>query len=142
MLCYPVTLETDPDTGAVVVGIVDVPFAHSVGDDEAEALLNAVDALVSAFEVYIERRERIPEPSAPSDGQSVAVLPVVVAGKVALYNALRDAGLRKADLARKLNVAPTLVDRLLSLRHRSRIEEIETALAGLGKRLAVEVLAA
>ncbi|MCX7096122.1 MAG: hypothetical protein NTY50_22125 [Methylobacter sp.] len=48
-------------------------------------------------------------------------------------------GTRKADLARNLNIAPTLVDRLLSLRHKSRIEQIETALALLGKRLLVDV---
>lgn len=45
-------------------------------------------------------------------------------------------GLRKADLARMLNLLPTLTDRLLSLRHKSRIEQIETA---LGKRLVVDV---
>ena len=49
------------------------------------------------------------------------------------------AGKRKADLARMLNLAPTLVDRLLSLHHKSRIEQIETALAVLGKRLVVDV---
>ncbi|MEI2782619.1 MAG: hypothetical protein V9H25_15725 [Candidatus Competibacter sp.] len=38
-----------------------------------------------------------------------------------------------------LNLAPTLVDRLLSLHHKSRIEQIETALAALGKRLVVDV---
>ena len=60
MLCYPVSLERDANTGAVVVGFPDIPFAHSVGEDEAEALLNATDALVTAFEVYAERHERIP----------------------------------------------------------------------------------
>jgi antitoxin HicB len=40
-----------------------------------------------------------------------------------------------------LNIAPTLVDRLLSFRHKSRIEQIETALAVLGKRLVVGVIA-
>jgi antitoxin HicB len=50
-----------------------------------------------------------------------------------------DAGLRKADLARKLNLSPTVIDRLLSLTHASRIEQIETALAALGKKLVVGV---
>jgi antitoxin HicB len=39
-----------------------------------------------------------------------------------------------------LNLAPTLVDRLLSLRHKSRIEQIETALAAFGKKLVVDVV--
>lgn len=36
-------------------------------------------------------------------------------------------GKRKADLARALNVSPPLVDRLISMRHKSRIDQIETA---------------
>lgn len=139
MLCYPVNLLKDADTGAVVVEFPDIPFAHSVGDDEGEALLNAADALATAFEVFEERREPIPTPSVPGKAQPVVVLPVVMAGKVALYNALLSTDKRKADLARMLNLAPTLVDRLLSLRHKSRIEQIETALAVLGKQLVVDV---
>lgn len=139
MLCYPVNLMKDADTGAVVVEFPDIPFAHSVGDDEGEALLNATDALTTAFEIFEERREPIPAPSVPGKEQPVVVLPVVMAGKVALYNALLSTDKRKADLARMLNLAPTLVDRLLSLRHKSRIEQIETALAVLGKRLVVDV---
>lgn len=50
-----------------------------------------------------------------------------------------DAGLRKADLARKLNLSPSVIDRLLNLTHSSRIEQIETALAALGKKLVVGV---
>ncbi|WP_295430720.1 type II toxin-antitoxin system HicB family antitoxin [uncultured Thiodictyon sp.] len=142
MLCYPATLERDNESGAVLAGFADIPFAHTVGDDDAEALLNAVDALTTAFEVFVERRERIPEPSAPANHQPVVVLPVVVAGKVALHNALIAAAMPKADLARKLNIAPMLVDHLLSFRHHSRIEQIETALAVLDKRLAVEVVEA
>ena len=66
-------------------------------------------------------------------------LSVMMAGKVALYNAMLSLGIRKADLARKLNMAATLVDRLVSLKHNSRIEQIETALALLDKRLLVDV---
>ena len=46
----------------------------------------------------------------------------------------------KADLARALNVSPPLVDRLISMRHKSRIDQIETAMAVLDKRLAVDAV--
>lgn len=140
MLCYPVILEKDPDTGTVMVSFPDLPFAHSVGDDEAEALLNAEAALVTAFEICEEKREPIPTPSIAKQGQTLVTLPVIVAGKMALYNAMLSESKRKADMARMLNIAPTLVDRLLSFRHKSRIEQIETALAVLGKRLVVGVM--
>ena len=141
MFCYPATLEKDPETGAVLVGFADIPFCHSVGGDDDEALLSAVDALITAFESFEERREPIPVPSATMPGQPVVWLPALVASKALLYNAMLASGKRKADLARSLNVSPTLVDRLISMRHKSRIDQIETALATLGKRLVVEAVA-
>jgi len=140
MLCYPAILENDPETRTVMVSFPDINFAHSVGDDEAEALLNAEAALVTAFEICEEKREAIPMPSVAEQGQALVTLSVIVAGKVALYNAMLSESKRKADMARMLNIAPTLVDRLLSFRHKSRIEQIETALAVLGKRLVVGVM--
>ncbi|MFA7242809.1 MAG: type II toxin-antitoxin system HicB family antitoxin [Sulfuricellaceae bacterium] len=139
MFCYPATLEKDLKTGAVLVGFPDISFCHSVGEDEDEALLNAVDALITAFESFEARREPIPMPSTTKLGQPVVWLPALVASKALLYNAMLASGKRKADLARALNVSPPLVDRLISMRHKSRIDQIETALAALGKRLAVEV---
>ncbi len=140
MLCYPAILEKDPETGTIMVSIPDISFAHSVGDDEAEALLNAEAALVTAFEISEEKREAIPMPSVAEPGQALVSLQVIVAGKVALYNAMLSESKRKTDMARMLNIAPTLVDWLLPFWHKIRIEQIETALAVLGKRLVVGVM--
>ena len=137
MLIYPVVLESQPE-GGFVVTFPDLPEAITQGEDEAEALLMAEDALLVMLSAYMDDRQPIPEPS-PLNGRPGVALKVAVAGKVALHNALLAAGKRKADLARMLNLAPTLVDRLLSLHHKSRIEQIETALAALGKRLVVDV---
>lgn len=136
MLIYPVKLTPD-DNGTLLVTFPDVPEAVTFGDDEAEALLRAEDALLVMLSAYMDDHQPIPEPS-PLDGRPGVALKVVAAGKVALHNTLLATGKRKADLARMLNLAPTLVDRLLSLHHKSRIEQIETALAVLGKRLVIE----
>jgi len=138
MFYYPVTVEQDIQTDQFIVEFIDVPAVYSVGDSYDEALLNAVDALETAFFYLMQARKPIPVASALNGRPGVA-LPVLIAGKVALYNAMLASGTRKADLARKLNIAPTLVDRLLSLKHKSRIEQIEAALALLGKRLLIEV---
>ena len=37
MFDYPVFLESDPETGAVVASFPDLPFCHSVGIDADEA---------------------------------------------------------------------------------------------------------
>lgn len=138
MLAYPVHLEP-ADEGGFIVTFPDIPEAITEGDDETEALVWALDALVVMLESYMDDRQRIPYPS-PPNGRPVVVLPVIAAGKVILHNTMLEAGKKKADLARMLNLAPTLVDRLLSLRHKSRIEQIETALAAFGKKLVVDVL--
>jgi hypothetical protein len=75
-------------------------------------------------------------------GISGVFLPVGITAKVLLWNAVLDMGLRKAHLARKFSVSPTGVGRLLDLSHSSRIEQIEAALAALGKQLVVGVLEA
>jgi len=138
MLAYPVHLEPAGE-GGFVVTFPDIPEAITQGEDETDCLVWALDALETILEVYMD--EKIPIPySSPADGRPVVILPVVAAGEVVLHNTLLEAGKKKADLARMLNLAPTLVDRLLSLRHKSRIEQIETALAAFGKRLVVDVM--
>ncbi len=87
----------------------------------------------------MEKKMPIPYPS-QAVGRPTIVLPLVAAGKVILHNAMLDAGKRKADLARLLNLSPTVVDRLLSLRHKSRIEQIETATAAFGKKMVFDVV--
>ena len=138
MFAYPVILTPD-DNDTLMVTFPDIPEAITYGETEAEALVWALDALETMLESYMDDKQRIPYPS-PADGRPVVVLPVVAAGKVVLYNTLLEAGKRKADLARLLNLSPTVVDRLLSLRHKSKIEQIETALAAFGKRLVVDVM--
>jgi len=138
MLAYPVNLEP-AEEGGFVVTFPDIPEAITQGEDLDDALVWAQEALEAALDVYVEKRLPVPFPSAP-EGRPVVVLPVVEAAKVILHNTLIESGKKKADLARMLNVAPTLVDRLLSLHHKSRIEQIETALAALGKRLVVDVM--
>lgn len=137
MLIYPMILHP-AEEGGFVVTFPDVPDAITQGDDEAEALLMAKDALLTMFEAYMDDWQAIPKPS-PLKGRPGVILPVIVASKVALYNAMCAKGIRKTDLARQLNVASILVDRLLSLHHKSRIEQIETALTMLGQRLVVDV---
>jgi antitoxin HicB len=58
--------------------------------------------------------------------------------KVDLYAAFLESGLKKVELARRIGIQKTHVERLFSLRHRSRLDQIESSFAALGKRLHVE----
>jgi antitoxin HicB len=55
---------------------------------------------------------------------------------------MREAGLRNTDLARRLRQPIAYVDRLLNLRRRSKMDDIEAALAALGKSISIEVRSA
>ena len=66
-------------------------------------------------------------------------LPALVASKVFLHNEMLRQGIKKAELARRMDMAPPNVERIFKLRYRTRIESIEAALACLGKRLDVRL---
>jgi antitoxin HicB len=66
-------------------------------------------------------------------------LPALQSAKVELYTAFVDSGLKKAEFARRIGIPKTHIDRLFSLRHHSRFDQIEAAFLALGKRLTVEV---
>jgi antitoxin HicB len=55
---------------------------------------------------------------------------------------MRARGWRKADLARALDMDPRLVDRLLDLRHRSTVTQLDAALRACGARYEVGMRAA
>jgi antitoxin HicB len=52
---------------------------------------------------------------------------------------MRTAKMSKAELARRLNCHMPQVDRLLDLRHASRLDQMEAAFRALGKQLSVDV---
>jgi antitoxin HicB len=138
MLSYPITLTADSN-GSYLVGFPDLPEANSVGEDEDEARLNAADALAVALEIYFDERRPVPMPSKPSKGQAAVSLPALESAKVLLWNEMHAQKIRKAELARRLNVHMPQIDRLFDLRHSSKFEFIEQAAKALGKTLDVSL---
>jgi antitoxin HicB len=138
MTQYPVTLESD-DNGTILVSFPDIPEAVTHGNDETDALAHAEDALITALMIYVEDRRTTPRPSAPRRRQKLVPLPLLVEAKVMLSDAMIERRMRKSDLARSLGVHMPQVDRLLNLRHSSKIEMLEEALRAVGKRLTIAV---
>ncbi len=135
---YPVTLTRD-DNGTLLVRFPDVPEAITYGDDEDSALAHAVDALETALSMYIRAKRPIPAPSTPKRGQRVVTVPALSDAKIGLYEAMREAHVGKAALARKLHCHLPQIDRLLDLNHASRLDQLEAAFRALGKRLVVSL---
>ena len=136
MLVYPITLEEDD--GSVLATSPDFPELTTFGDDREEALARTVHALEEAIAARIHDRRDIP---APSRGETCAVLPTLTSVKVMLYQGMREQGIGKAELARRLGWHMPQVDRLLDLRHRSRLDQMDAALAAIGRRLYVTAAA-
>ena len=138
MLQYPVVLESD-DNDTVLVSFPDVPEAHTFGEDEADALTHAVDALLTAFGARIADREDIPHPSPLRKGMRTVGLPTLAAIKILLYRAMRAARVSKSELARRLDVHLPQIDRLIDLRHQSRFDQIVEAFHAFDRDLVFEV---
>jgi antitoxin HicB len=138
MRAYPAMLMPDPG-GGFTVTFRDVPEAITEGDNRDEALLRAEDALESALAMYLAADEPLPaaSPARPDEG----IVPLSARGmaKTALYEAMREQGIGRAELARRLRWNLPQVNRVLDLRHASKMEQIEAALATLGLRLIVDV---
>ena len=132
MLTYPILLENDD--GTVLVTSPDFPELTTFGDDLDEAVARAVDALEEAIAARIHDRKDIP---APSEGQAYAVLPTLTSVKVILYQGMRDQGIGKAELARRLGWYLPQVDRVLDVQHRSGLDMMDAALGAIGQRLQV-----
>ncbi len=134
---YPVTLAPDGDT--VMATFPDFPEAATFGEDEGEALARSVDAIETAIMARMADKEDIPVPSRVRKGRHAVELSTLVTAKIALYRAMREEGVKKAELARRMNTDFSQVARLFDLRHRSHIGQIDSALALFGKRLVVGV---
>lgn len=139
MLSYPIELKPDTN-GTLLVTFPDVPEAITVGETEEEALVQALDALEAALEIYFSEKRQIPMPSKAKRGQHTVTLPALVASKVLLANEMLSQNVRKAELARRLKVNQVQIDRLLKFSHSSKIEMVESAFAVLGKRLEVRAV--
>ncbi len=135
LLHYPVELVLD-DNDTVMLSFPDIPGAYSFGDDEGQALSNGVAALETAMSALIADRKDIPAPSETRGTHSVA--PTLLGClKIYVYLAMRARGWRKADLARSLRLNARQIDRLLDLRHRSSVAQLEQALKACGQRIEV-----
>ena len=78
-------------------------------------------------------------PSRRRAGEHLVHLPLQMAMKAALHLAMRERGITKSELARRLGVDEKEVRRLLDPRHGTRLPTMERALAALGKQVELKV---
>jgi antitoxin HicB len=135
---YPVTLTIDETDGGFVVTFPDLPEAVTQGETEAEALSAAADCIEEAIAARIDDGLEIPEPSEIL-GPTVP-LPLEMALKASLFLAVREAGVSKSDLARRLDVNEKEARRMLDPHHHTRLVTLERALRAFGKVVELSVV--
>jgi antitoxin HicB len=134
---YPYAVSPD-ENGSLVALVPDLPGVLSVGRDGDDARAQATDAVLAMCARLMATGQPIPRPG-PARGRPVLALPPMVVMKLPIYDAMREAGVSQTALALRLGCDPRQVRRLLDLDHASRLDQLEVALAALGKRLVVGI---
>lgn len=135
---YPATF-TPAEEGGFVVTFRDIPEAITQGDDEAEALSMAADALLTVMDFYFEDRRPVPLPSEAAEGEHLIELPLSASAKVLLLNEMLAQKARPADLARLMGIKPQEVNRIVDLEHATKIDTLAAAFKALGRELELTV---
>jgi len=139
MLQYPANFEA-AEEGGYVITFPDIPEAITQGEDIEDAKVHAADVLESALDWYLESGQPIPAPSKPKRGQHLIELPASLSAKVLLVNEMVAQKIRPAELARRLQVTPQEVSRLIDVHHATKIDGIAVALKALGKTMEIRAV--
>jgi len=133
---YPVLL-TPAEEGGFVVTCRDLPQLITQGDTEHDALEQAADAMDEVFATYMVEGMEFPEPSKAKRREHLVAPPAETMAKAALFVAMRQAGISKLQLARRLGVDEKEVRRLLDPHYGSKLPRIAQAISVLGQRLVI-----
>ena len=133
---YAVRFAT-AEEGGFVVSCRDLPQLVTQGEDMAHALSEAADAMDEVFAAYMQGGIDFPTPSKPRKSEHLVSPPAGSMVKAALYVAMREAGISKVQLAKRLGVDEKEVRRLLDPHYGSKLPRIAQAIAALGRRLVI-----
>src|ERR1700691_1032910 len=161
---YPARFRREAKPGVLVIAFRDVPEAITQGNGERVSLWQAADCLEEAIAGRIADGLEIPKASRAARGERLIPVPAPMAAKVALYLAMREAGVTnvhwarrlgcdekdvrrmldprrptKVHLARGLGCDEKEVRRMLDPRRPTKLPRIKEALDVFGKRLVVSV---
>jgi antitoxin HicB len=131
---YPATF-TSAEEGGFVIEFRDIPEAITQGDDEADALHMAADALLTCMTIYFDDRRAVPMPSAPQEGERMIPLPLSAVSKVLLLNEMLAQDVGPSELARRMGTSKQEANRLTDLKHATKIDRIADAMTVLGREL-------
>lgn len=136
---YPANLE-DNGEGGFIVSFRDIPEINTEIWNMDELFETGKDALITAADICFEKRIIFPKPSKKMENEVLIPLPISVVAKILLLNTMVEGNIRAADLARKMNIKAQEVNRIINLRHNTKIDTIQTALKALNKDFQLAVV--
>jgi antitoxin HicB len=140
---YPALLDDTPeltDDVDFVVTFPDFDWGVTEADSEEHARENALDALRTMIQKHIRAGESVPRPTRPRGKKHRMIrLPALEGAKIELYRPFQTSGITKAELARRLSIPKTTVDRLFDFKNHTRLDQIDAAFRALGKELTIGV---
>jgi antitoxin HicB len=137
---YSALFEPDLDWGGYVVTFPDFGYGATQGETDKEAMEMARDLLMLTIDDYMCAWKPLPVAARRRGAKFRPVaLPILQSAKADLYTAFLTGGLTKAEFARRVGIPKSHVDRLFSLRHQSKFDQIEAAFSALGKSLRIEI---
>jgi antitoxin HicB len=95
----------------------------------------SADCLASWLAFALAERRPIPEPSTPAGRHYAISVPLWIAPKLALYEAMSQQNISNSELARRLGVRETVVRKMLDPDHATKSKKIEAALKAVGWNL-------
>lgn len=137
MLRFPARIKSD--SGQYAVSFRDIPEAITWAKTREEALALAGDALATAMDFYFEDNRQVPKPSDARRGEVLVELPASISAKVLLLNEMIAQHVTAAELARRLSTSPQAVNRIVDIKHPTKIDTIAEALGKIGRRLELSV---
>jgi antitoxin HicB len=123
----------------IVVTFPDVPEVITEGDDEADAYAQAEEALGLALLNYPERDLALPKPKTRNRELVPIAVDPGIAAKLAVIEAVREAGISKSEFARRISKDEKEARRILDPRYSTKLPTLTAALRKLGQRLVVGV---
>jgi len=118
-----------------VITCRDLPEAISQADANENRIDIAEGCLQASLESRIRDNEPLPIASKPRRSEVMVSPPAATAAKAALYDAMRDAGISKTELARKMGIDEKEVRRMLDAGHGTKLPRIAEAVEALGRHL-------
>lgn len=136
-MIYPARFEKEADGGFSVFVRVKGDEWATQGNTEEEAKAMALSVIIDSAG-FMAGKELIPTADQAQEGDVMISLPIDVALKFMLRNAMLEERWRIADIARKINCTPQRLANILDFSRSSKLGHLAEVFEAIGRPLKIE----